>query len=80
MGLFTKLFGGSKPRTEPLIVPQGAEPGDVIRLAIRSVIEQAGGKCAALEPAAEPEKWVQIMDFTLNCHYPHQQSPALLFS
>ena len=48
---------------------------DVIGIAVDSVIEQAGGNCATLEFVEEPSKWIQIMDCTINCHYPHKESP-----
>ena len=79
MGLFSKLFGNPKPESEPLAIPEGATPQDVIGIAIRSVIQEAGGNCATLVSAAEPSKWVQIMDSTINCHYPHEESPEWLY-
>jgi hypothetical protein len=79
MGLFSKLFGDSKSMSEPLRIPGDATTRDVINIAINSVIQQAGGNCATLEPVTESGKWVQIMDATINCNYPHRESPEVLF-
>lgn len=79
MNFLSKLFGTSKPMSESKIVPDGATLRDVVGIAVNSVIEQAGGNCATLEPISDPTKWIQIMDSTINCHYPHKDSPDWLF-
>lgn len=79
MGLFSKLFGASEPKTQKLIIPDEASSRDVIGIAITSILKQAGGNCATLESITDPEKWVQIMDSSVNCHYPHQEDPEHLF-
>jgi hypothetical protein len=79
MGLFSKLFGAPKPPAESFPIPEGATARDVMAIAVRSVVEKLGGNCATLQPVAEEEKWVQLIDFYLNCHYPHEESPKTLF-
>lgn len=79
MGLFSKLFGASGPKAEPLNVPETATPREVIAIAIRSVTQKAGGNCATLDLDTDPNIWVQIMDLTINCHYPHRESPEWRF-
>jgi hypothetical protein len=79
MGFFSKLFGAPEPKSELLMVPEDASPQETILIGIRSVIEEAGGNCATWEPVAEPGKWVQLMDATINCHYPHNGRPEELF-
>jgi hypothetical protein len=79
MGLFSKLFGAPKPPAESFPIPEGATACDVMTIAVRSVVEKLGGNCATLESVAEEEKWVQLMDCTLNCHYPYEESPESLF-
>lgn len=49
-------------------------------IVVRSVIEKPGGNCATLRSVAEEEKWVQLIDCGLNCYYPHEESPEILFS
>jgi hypothetical protein len=79
MSFLSKFFGTSKPESQAKSIPDGAKPRDVIMIAVNSVVEQAGGNCATLEIVEEPAKWIQIMDCTINCHYPHKESPDSLF-
>ena len=79
MSFLSKLFGTSKPEVESKIIPDGASPREVIVIAVTSVIEQVGGNCATLQLEDDPTKWIQIMDCTINCHYPHKESPDWLF-
>ena len=79
MSFLSKLFGASKPEVESKIIPDGASLREVIVIAVNSVIEQAGGNCATLQLEDDPTKWIQIMDCTINCHYPHKESPDWLF-
>lgn len=79
MGLLSKFFGSPKPRRESVPIPDGATSRDVIAIAIRSVVEQTLGNCATLEPAPDGKKWVQLTDFSINCSYPHDESPEALF-
>lgn len=79
MSLFAKLFGNSKSKSEPLSVPTHASAIEIIDIAVQSVIQQAGGNCATIEVVSEPKKWLQIMDLTINCHYPHKANPETLF-
>lgn len=48
-------------------------------IAVRSVIEKLGGNCATLRSVAEEEMWVQLIDCSLNCYYPHKENPEILF-
>ncbi len=79
MSFLSKIFGSPKPSSESKIIPDGASVRDVIVIAVDSVIEQAGGNCATLELVEESTKWIQIMDCTINCHYPHRESPDWLY-
>jgi hypothetical protein len=79
MGLFSKLFGSPKPISPALAVPDQASVSEVIQIAIRSVIQEAGGNCASLELVSDSDYWVQIMDCTINCYYPHKDSPEERF-
>lgn len=60
-------------------IPDDAPPGQMIGIAVEAVMEQTGGNCATLEIKEDPAKWFQIMDCTINCHYPHNESPDLLY-
>lgn len=79
MGLFSKIFGATEPEPEFPVIPEQATSQDIITIALDSVIQQVGGTCATLELPTEPGKWVQLMDSTINAHYPHQKDPACLF-
>jgi hypothetical protein len=79
MSFLSKIFGNSKPQDETPQIPDDATARDVIFIAVDSVIEQSGGNCATLALAADRNRWVQIMDATINCHYPHEESPDWRF-
>lgn len=46
-----------------------------IRPVIREVVAGAPDTCATLEVAGAPEKWMQIVDRTINAAYPHTDHP-----
>lgn len=46
-----------------------------IRPALREVVEGAPDTCATLEVEGDSEKWVQIVNQTVNAAYPHSDSP-----
>lgn len=79
MGLFSKLFGKPEPQPEAVVVPDEATNREVIAIAIRAVVEKQGGNCATLTLEDDTEKWVQMMDCTINCHYPHEEDPESRF-
>lgn len=79
MGLFSKIFGAPEPEPELPVIPEEATSRDIIAIALDSTIKQVGGTCATLELPSEPGKWLQIMDSSINAHYPHQESPDSLF-
>ena len=79
MGLFSKLFGKPEPQCELLEIPDGATTGEVIALAIQAVVKKSGGNCATLQLAGNPDDWVQVMDCTVNCQYPHDEAPDIRF-
>lgn len=79
MSFLSKLFGTPKPMSESKTVPDGATLRDVVGIAVNSIIEQTGGNCATLELISDPTMWIQIMDSTINCHYPHKESPDRLY-
>ncbi|MEM1083804.1 MAG: hypothetical protein AAGI48_06745 [Verrucomicrobiota bacterium] len=79
MGLFSKLFGSSEPESKAPSVPNGASTREIIEIAVQAVIQEAGGNCATLESPTDSDKWIQIMDTTINCHYPHGESPETRF-
>lgn len=61
------------------MIPDGATVSDMIGIAVDSVIEQAGGNCATIEIGEQSTKWIQIIDCTINCHYPHKTSPDVKY-
>lgn len=79
MSIFSKLFGAPKPSFTALEVPENATAGQMIELAISSVIQKTGGNCATLRLQSNPDYWIQIMNGVINCHYPHQESPESRF-
>lgn len=79
MSLFSKLFGSSQPQKTALIIPDAAPAGDIFGMAVTSVVKNAGGNCATLECVSNPAKWIQIMDHSINCHYPHHENPTQLY-
>jgi hypothetical protein len=46
-----------------------------IRPAIREAITGAPHTCVTLEIEGEPDKWMQLVDRTINAAYPHRDSP-----
>jgi len=46
-----------------------------IRPALREVVEGAPDTCATLEVEGDPEKWMQVVDRTVNAAYPHCDHP-----
>ena len=46
-----------------------------IRPAIREAIKGAPKTCVTLEVDGEPDKWMQIVDRTVNAAYPHSDDP-----
>ena len=46
-----------------------------IRPALREVIEGAPDTCATLEVEGDSERWMQVVDCTINAAYPHSDSP-----
>lgn len=79
MGIFSNLFGNAKPKAEALVIPEGATSAEIIDFALHALNQKTHGTCATLEVLADPTNWVQLMDHTINCYYPHQDSPELLF-
>ncbi|MFM7182081.1 MAG: hypothetical protein ACKO2G_11540 [Verrucomicrobiales bacterium] len=79
MSFLSKFFDSSEPEPTAKAIPDGATSRDVIRIAVKSVVEQAGGNCATLEFVDQPDMYLQIMDCTINAHYPHEESPESLF-
>jgi hypothetical protein len=47
-----------------------------IRPALREVVDGAPDTCATLEVEGDPEKWIQVVDRTVNAAYPHSDHPA----
>ncbi len=47
-----------------------------IRPALREVIEGAPDCCVTIEVEADPEKWLQVVDHTINAAYPHADDPG----
>jgi len=52
-----------------------ADPLAEIRPALREVIEGAPDTCATLEVEGDSERWMQVVDRTVNAAYPHSDSP-----
>ncbi|GEP46215.1 hypothetical protein [Brevifollis gellanilyticus] len=46
-----------------------------IRPVLREVIEGAPDTCATLEADDDPQKWLQVVDQTVNAAYPHSDNP-----
>ena len=46
-----------------------------IRPALREVVEGAPDTCATLEVEGDSERWMQVVDRTINAAYPHSDSP-----
>lgn len=46
-----------------------------IRPALREVVEGAPDTCATFEVAGDSERWMQVIDRTVNAAYPHSDSP-----
>ena len=46
-----------------------------IRPALREAIEGAPDTCATFTVEGEKEKWMQVVDCTINAAYPHVDSP-----
>jgi hypothetical protein len=46
-----------------------------IRPALREVIEGAPDTCATLAVEGDADKWVQVVDRTINAAYPHSDNP-----
>ena len=80
MSIFSKVFGKPRSTPEALPVPAGARASEIIAIAIRSVVQQAGGNCATLEVGSDSDKWVQLMGTAFNGHYPHREDPTEKFS
>jgi hypothetical protein len=54
------------------------DAGIEIRTAVEYVIKHAGNHCATLD-VINSEIWIQIMDCSINCYYPHKESPNKLY-
>ena len=46
-----------------------------IRPALREVVEGAPDTCATLEVEGNCERWMQVVDRTINAAYPHSDNP-----
>jgi hypothetical protein len=46
-----------------------------IRPALREVVEGAPDMCATLEVEGDSERWLQVVDRTVNAAYPHSDNP-----
>ena len=46
-----------------------------IRPALREVVEGAPDTCATFEVEGDSEKWMQVVDRTVNAAYPHADNP-----
>ncbi|CAN5904816.1 hypothetical protein BH11VER1_BH11VER1_06810 [soil metagenome] len=46
-----------------------------IRPILREVLEGAPDMCATLEVEGDSERWMQVVDRTINAAYPHVDSP-----
>lgn len=79
MGIFSRIFGKPRSTPEALPVPTEASSSDIIAIAIRSVVQQAGGNCATLEVGSDSDTWIQLMGSAFNGHYPHRENPKEKF-
>ncbi|MFN0052932.1 MAG: hypothetical protein ACKV0T_12145 [Planctomycetales bacterium] len=46
-----------------------------IRPALREVVEGAPDTCVTFEVAGDPNRWIQVVDRTVNAAYPHADHP-----
>jgi hypothetical protein len=46
-----------------------------IRPALREVVDGAPDTCATLEVEGDSERWMQVVDRTVNAAYPHSDNP-----
>ena len=46
-----------------------------IRPALREAIDGAPHCCVTFEVEADPERWLQVVDHTINAAYPHADDP-----
>jgi hypothetical protein len=46
-----------------------------IRSALSEVVQGAPDTCATLQAEGDPDKWVQMLDHTINAAYPHSDNP-----
>ena|ERR1051325_4456587 len=51
-----------------------------IRPAIREAIEGAPNTCVTLEVEGSLNKWMQVVDHTINAAYPHNDAPQQLIN
>ncbi len=48
-----------------------------IRPALREAIDGAPDSCVTFEAEGDQEKWLQVVDLTINAGYPHSDDPEL---
>lgn len=74
MGLFSKFFK-RRPQTREMEFPEGTSAREVCEAAFAAVRDGEVGTCATVFVKGDPKLWVQLMDHTLNGHYPHAGDP-----
>lgn len=75
MSFFSKLFGTKPRQTAGPDIPSGTDSAGLIRIAVQAAADRRGGNCATLTSKFDPERWLQLMENTVNAAYPHTEAP-----